>query len=292
MLLVRVAFGIGEGFENGAQFKLISEHFDERERSQASAIFLSALALGPAVATPAAAWLIRSLGWRHMFFLFAIPGVIVAALLWIFLPTEVANSEEVEPPTTADVVRALRNPACAWSACGYLLFNATFWGFLGWVPTYLTVQHQMDISKMGLLGAIPYAAGFVGMLVSGRIGTTSLRAFRPVLAGVCYLGAGVFLFLAMKASAVGFCIAGLSATAFFLYGSFGPFWGFAIGLSKPELRGGLTGSVNFFGQVGGFSAQILVGVLTDRMHSFDGAIIFMSASSILAAVAMLLAQRS
>jgi MFS family permease len=88
LLVVRMLFGFGEGIENGAQFKLIGDHFSSRERSMATAIFLTSLALGPAVATPAATWLIATVGWRATFYGFGLPGLIVAFLLFRFLPVE------------------------------------------------------------------------------------------------------------------------------------------------------------------------------------------------------------
>ena len=81
MLVIRVLFGIGEGIENGAQFKLIGEYFASKERAQANGLFLTALALGPALATPVAAALIDKVGWRTMFFAFGGSGLIVAILL-------------------------------------------------------------------------------------------------------------------------------------------------------------------------------------------------------------------
>ncbi len=49
MIGIRVVFGVGEGIENGAQFKLVGDHFGPAERSTANAIFLSALAPRPGI---------------------------------------------------------------------------------------------------------------------------------------------------------------------------------------------------------------------------------------------------
>ena len=68
--------------------------------------------------------------------------------------------------------------------------------------------------------------------------------------------------------------------------SFGPFWGLAIGLARQGSRGAFTGFINFGGQVGGFVAQIAIGKLADEMKSFHGAILFMIASLVLAAMSM------
>src|SRR5947209_1164670 len=95
LLAVRLCFGIGEGLENGAQFKLISEHFTPQERSRASGFFLSALAVGPAVATPLSALLIAHFGWRSMFTFYGVLGVAVAILLLLLLPSPGQKRREV-----------------------------------------------------------------------------------------------------------------------------------------------------------------------------------------------------
>ena len=292
LIAIRVAFGFGEGIEVGPQFKLIGDYFTSKERSRANAIFLSALALGPALGTPVAAWVIREYGWRQMFFVFAFPGLTMAVLLLLFLPAgKPSTAAAVEGSARAGFRAALRQPEAWCCAVGYLLFNATFWGFLSWVPTYLTVQRQITLAKMGFVGSIPYLCGFVGMVLAGHLGATRLLDRRAGLVAGCFLLAAVFLFLAVQATQASLCIAWLSVAAFFIYGAFGPFWSLAIGLASPEVRGAFTGFVNFCGQVGAFCAQILIGILADKMHSFDGAIFFMVGTISLAAGAMIVLQR-
>jgi sugar phosphate permease len=291
LIAIRIVFGIGEGAENGAQFKLIGDYFTPTERSRASSIFLTALALGPALGTPLAAWLIRSYGWREMFFMLLAPGLLVAALLFFGLPKgnlKVAAEPDSRAP---DLRKALAQPASWLCAIGYLLFNVAFWGFLSWIPTYLTAQRQITLSKMGVTGAIPYLCGFAGMLLAGHLGATVARNRRAGLVAVCFLLSAVFLYLAVQAEAAGACVAWLSVAAFFLYGAFGPFWGLALGLTSPEARGGFAGFVNLCGQIGGFSAQIIMGFLADRMGSFNGAILFMVGSVACGGVAMLALER-
>lgn len=292
LLTIRVLFGIGEGIENGAQFKLIGDYFDSRERSRANAIFLTALALGPAVATPLTTWLLPLVGWRNLFFCFGGLGLVVAGLLAAFLPHDASVSRQAEAKSDwkQRLGEALGHPAIWLCFAAYLLFNATFWGFLGWIPTYLKDERHLTLAKMGVLGALPYLGGFVGMLLIGQLGSSYLAGRRPALVAGCYAAGAVFLYVAPTASQTAACVAGLTLAAFFLYGGFGPFWAISIGLTSPETRGAFTGFVNFGGQIGGFVAQIVIGWLADQNKSFHGAILFMIATLALAAVAMAVLQ--
>jgi sugar phosphate permease len=282
LVLVRVLFGLGEGLENGAQFKLIGDHFHSTERSAATGVFLSALAVGPALATPVATHLLQRVGWQGMFLWFTVPGLIVAGLLYAYLPRGGGSTVSVEGGNVG-----LRRPETWIALAAYLLFNIAFWGFIGWIPTYLSEQRHISLAGLGWFGSAPYVLGFFGLILLGRLGSRKLGSRRALLVGLCYFAAGLFLFVALKAgNAVG-CVAGLSCAAFFLYGAFGPFWGLAIDFAPAGSRGAYTGFINFGGQIGGILGPITIGRLADQQHSFNGAIGFMIGSLLLASATML-----
>lgn len=292
MLAVRVVFGVGEGLENGAQFKLIGDHFEPKDRSLANALFLSALAVGPMLGTPIAAWLTLRFGWRPMFYSFALLGLLLAAVLGLLLPQDAAPDFHRDRAAHRENLRsAFGHPASWLCALAYLLFNMAFWGFLSWVPTYLREDRHMPLAKSGLVGALPYAAAFVGMLIVGRLGSTTLLRSRPLLVAGCYLVSGAGLVLALKAPNVSVCTVGLCIGAAFLFSAFGPQWAVAVDLAPSHARGVFTGSVNFCGQVGAFFSQIIIGYLANRMQSFDGAILFMAGALLVGAAAMVALQR-
>jgi sugar phosphate permease len=302
IIIIRILFGVGEGIENGAQFKLIGDNFDSRERSTANAAFLTALAIGPAVAAPLTTWLIGHVGWRSTFYVYAIIGMAVAGLLYRFLPQSTASTENPQAPNNTETgltetntergswSTALRMPAMWLLLAAYLFFNVAFWGYIGWMPTYLSKGRHIDLKHLGPIASIPYLCGFIGMVVMGRLGTKSAYRYRPLLICIGYLLAGAFLYVTFSAARVPACIAGLSAAAFFLYGGFGPFWATAIDRMPDSLRGSLSGFVNFGGQVGGFVAPLVVGELVERTHSFTPGFLFMIGALVLASIALAVVQ--
>jgi sugar phosphate permease len=287
LVIIRILFGVGEGIENGAQFKLIGDNFNSRKRSSANATFLTALAVGPAIAAPFTTWLIGQGDWRTAFYVYAAIGLVVAALLYRYLPSSSTTAEPSTPETgNVDWKTALRTPQIWLAFAAYLFFNVAFWGFIGWMPTYLSSARHIDLKHLGPIASIPYLGGFVGMIVLGRLGTRSAYRWRPLLIGTGYVLAGAFLYLTFTAARVPACIGGLAAAAFFLYGGFGPFWATAIDSMPEDLRGSLSGFVNFGGQIGGFVAPLAVGELVTRTHSFTGGFLFMIAALILAAISL------
>jgi sugar phosphate permease len=296
LIAVRVLFGVGEGIENGAQFKLIGDYFPSRERSSANAFFLTALALGPAAAAPAATWLLGWVGWHALFFWFSLPGLVVAVLLYAFLPRRLG--EVVHTEVAGEAGRAFGwgdalGRRASWLAfAAYLFFNVAFWGFLGWMPSYLSQSRHIELKALGPLSSVPYLCGFVGIVLLGWLGAGALFRYRAAMIAVSYLLAGVFLCVAFTAATVPRCIVGLSLAAFFLYGGFGPFWAIALDLIPDGMRGAFTGFVNLGGQIGGFCAPIAVGALIAHTHSFTDGFLLMAAALVLSAGSLLWLQAS
>ncbi len=287
LVAVRFAFGLGEGIEGGAHFKALGDRFGSHERSAASGIFHTALALGPAVAAPLASLLLVHFGWRALFFWFAVPGVLVATLVWRLFPD--GAGREVGTLVQRPVTGARDAP---WSAfVAYLFFNVAFWGLLGWMPTYLNQTRHIELKALGVAAAIPYLAGFAGLVVMGALGHGIFYRQRALLTGFGYLLAGAGLFAAYEAQTAATSLAGLSFAAFFLYGGFGPFWAVVLDSVPGHIRGTIGGFVNLGGQIGGFCAPIVVGAIVQRTHSFAGGFALMIAALVLAATSMAVLQR-
>lgn len=295
LIAVRTLFGVGEGLENGAQFKLIGDFFTSSERSSANGLFLTAIALGPAFVAPVSTWLLARVGWHGLFLLFTIPGIVMAVLIWKLIPTvppggvvhtEVRNKRG-RPANWREI---LGQPGIWLIFLAYLFFNIAFWGFLGWMPSYLSLSRHINLAALGFDASVPYVAGFFGLLLIGWLGNRIFYRTRALLVALSYLLSGFFLYMAYSAHTVTTSVTGLSVAAFFLFGGFGPIWAIPLDLIPDALRGTFTGFVNFGGQIGGFIAPIVVGVIVTVTHSFVGGFLFMIAGLVLAAVSLILLQ--
>lgn len=294
LIIVRVLFGVGEGLENGAQFKLIGDFFTSKERSHANGLFLTSLALGPAFVAPISTWLLGTVGWHALFLLFIIPGVIMALLIYFLIPTKpeggVVHTEvKSKSGQPIDWKGVMGQPGIWLVFLAYMFFNIAFWGFLGWMPSYLSLGRHINLASLGFDASIPYVLGFVGLVILGWIGTR-LGRFKASLVAISYLLAGVFLFVAYNASTDAGAVLALSAAAFFLYGGFGPIWAIPLDLIPDGVRGTFTGFVNFGGQIGGFFAPIVVGFIVAASHSFSSGFLFMIAGVVAAAICLLILQ--
>lgn len=284
LIVVRVLFGLAEGTSNGPAFKLVGDYFAPRERANANGLYLSSLAIGPALVAPVAAWLLGRVGWHGMFFLFVIPGVLLAGLIAAALPRARHAPANTGGGGAKDWRGVMRQKTSWLLFFAYMAFNIAFWGYIGWMPSYLTLARHIDLKQLGLAASVPYVFGFLGLLIFGWLGSRALYRRRALLVAAGYVGAGIALFAAFRAATPAGSIAGLSAAAFFLYGGFGPVWGIALDLTPATARGAFSGFINCGGQIGGFFAPIIVGLIVSRTGAFTDGFYTMIAALLLAAV--------
>ncbi|MDU2064111.1 MAG: MFS transporter [Sporomusaceae bacterium] len=301
LIAVRVLFGIGEGLGIGAQFKLVGDFFSSKERSSANALFLTALAMGPAFVAPLASYLIGILGWRELFLCFTIPGLLMAYLFHRFTPKNPAEAvpaaamsenmaSEPSKENSASWKDVLAFPTTWLIFFTYMSFNIAFWGFMLWLPSYLSMSRQIALKSMGIYASLPYMAGFFGLLFLGWLGSKPLYRYRAALISVSYLIAGIALYVAFIQETAMDCLMALSCAGFFLYGGFGPFWAVVLDHIPEQFRATLSGFVNFGGQIGGFLAPIIVGAIVSATGSFLGGFLFMTGGLVTAAVLLFVLQ--
>src|ERR1700735_1195402 len=91
----RVLLGVGEApqFPTGA--RVVRDWFNQRDRGLATGVFNCASSLGTALAVPLLTFLMLTFGWRVMFVIMGVAGLIVAALWYLLYrnPAEIDLTE-------------------------------------------------------------------------------------------------------------------------------------------------------------------------------------------------------
>jgi MFS transporter, ACS family, D-galactonate transporter len=281
LIFVRIAFGLAEGASNAAIYKVIGDNFPPQERSLANSIWNTAFALSPAVVAPVGALLIARAGWQGMFLWFTFPGLAVAAIASFGLPNQgpvhkLRTSADRRHSTNWS--EALSRPSSWLILFAYMTFNVAYWGFLGWMPSYLAVSRHIDLKGLGVAASIPYLFATVGLIFFGWLGSHVFFRHMAIQVALTYLFAAVFLYFTYSASTVKQCVEGLSGAAFFLYGGFGPFVALVLDLAPVNMRASFSGFVSTGGQAGGFFAPIVIGYIVKATGSFTGGFLFMIAA--------------
>lgn len=85
LLVIRFFFGVGESGFPAASSKAVAEYFPKAERAKAQSGMLSSNAFGAAVAPLVAAPMMLWLGWRHMFIVIALVGLVLVVVYGLVL---------------------------------------------------------------------------------------------------------------------------------------------------------------------------------------------------------------
>ena len=286
LVTARLCLGLAEGIGNSAVFKFIGDNFPSRERARASGLWATSFAVAPALGGPLIALLLVAFDWRVTFMLLAILAFAAAAINYFILPS--GPSAAFAPAQPGHAARTLfsellRQPALWCLALAYMFFNVGYWGYNGWMPSYLAAAHHVDLRTVGLVGGIPYVFGIAGLLVLGWLAGASLYAYRAQLWAASFVLAGLFLFLAYQSDTLFGALAGLSGAAFFLYGSLALFAAILIDYAPADSRASFSAMATTAGQLGGVVAPLVIGYLVQSSGTYGGGFTFMVVTMIAAA---------
>jgi sugar phosphate permease len=276
---LRVLLGTGEAPFYPAGVRSVREWFSTATRGRATAIMSSSQNFGLALAPPILTAIMLRLGWRAMFVTLGAAGLVVAAL-WIALhrarrDTEFREEEPVQAVAPEPAWSALIRQRTVWGMMlGWGGINYTVWLYLAWLPGYLQEQRHLSLARTGLVAAVPFLAGAVGMLSSGAISdwlhrrgiplTTVHR--RNIVFGMIVSGASTFL-VARSATTVE-AVAGISGAIFFIHFAGTSGWGYVQAVSPLRYVASLGALQNFASFMIASAAPVLTGWLLDRTHSF------------------------
>lgn len=293
-VVVRILFGLSEGVTIPSLYKVVGENFEERKRSRVIAICSTALPLAPLVAGALIGKLIAAFGWQTMFVILAAPALVAALGCFLFIPKQPALKPEA--PAAAALAPllgvVLRRKSLWLISAASLAWNMTYWGYLGWMPSYLAIARHIDLKSIGVLAGLPYLFALFGMVIIGWLGSGLLHKHCARLVIACFLGGGAFLFLAFQAHTLTVSIVGLAGTAFFLFGGSGPIGKILLDLAPASARASYIGVYSTVGQLGAVIAPVAIGFLVQETGSFDAGFSLMVGALGVAAVLLYASTRA
>jgi predicted MFS family arabinose efflux permease len=191
LLVVRALMGVAEGPCWTVINALNEESSDSSRRGRNSGIVVSAAALiglfvAPILTTQVAA----HLGWRWGFFVAGTPGLLMALLIWKFVPEpQRAQQTEADSVQPRGGVFSVLRYSNIWLCC----LGAA--GFMGWLflqnvfaPLYITGPAQQSGTTAGfLLGAAGLGSFFIGLILpslSDRVSRKSVLLISAVLSAI------------------------------------------------------------------------------------------------------------
>jgi MFS family permease len=297
----RFALGLAEGGVLTCTIVLIRQWFTRAERARANTVFLLSLAIAPVIANPFSGLVLHFADWRMMFMIEALPGLLWGAVWWwaiadrpsqaAWLPAAERDRLEAELAAEAAHVPPREGHwlAVLWSAPVIMLVLYNFgaltaeWGINFWLPSVVK-DTGATIITVGILSALPYAAGAIMMVLVARSSDRLQERKYHMILATC--GSGLFLFCAQFATGFGpyAAVLFLTLSVGSFLGRFGPFWTLPAEVLPPTVAGVGIGLINGAGNLGGTVGPWFFGFTRDHTGSFNAALTAAGIALILASL--------
>ncbi len=297
LLAARMGVGLGEAIGLPSVQSVIADYFPANKRGFAMSVLMLAPPLGALIGFTGGGAIAQAFGWRSTFLIAAIPGFLLAVLVWFFIaepergrfdrkadqPKEAAD----DVPPFLDVLKRL----LVLPSARNLLIGSAFAAMLGFGVNYFFTSLMIRNFGLGLAeagmyaGVIASAPAILSVLVSGwlgdKFGERNPAAYALVPA-VCLLLAGPVYFFGLRQESLPVLLAMISVGTFLGFGYLGITYAALQNLMHPRMRVTGYAVIQIFYGVASALGPILVGWLSDtlsvRLGPDDGLTMAMAVS--------------
>ena len=239
LMTYRVGLGLSEGPLGIGCTNVINRWFPAKEKGTATGLWIAASKLGPLIVPSVCIIVIQLWGWREIFYVFAVPGILLA-VVWMFFVTNspgenrfcspaerryiadetivggnsgksLSRAHMTPMPRLDAINRTKRVPQLetirqvfgSWNIFGIALGYGCMIGisniFISWIPTYLVTVKGFASVKMGFLASAPFIGAVTGNMLGGIISDRLLGGRRKPMMMLGALGTMIMTFLLIDA---------------------------------------------------------------------------------------------
>lgn len=176
----RALIGVFEAPTYPTNDNIVTSWFPREKRASAISIYTSGQFLGLAFLTPILVSIQAAFGWRGLMISTGLAGIVWAVVFYFAFPRNPPppetlgneplklNGEKKKTFKISDLRVAFIHRKLWGLYLGQFCLGTMTIFFLTWFPTYLQEYREIELVKSGFLGAIPFMAAFVGVLLSGH----------------------------------------------------------------------------------------------------------------------------
>lgn len=236
--------------------------------------------VGPSLAGP--------LGWRVLFVLFSLAGLLIAVLYGRF-GYQGARTMRGTPLPLRNLLHLFRYPAM-WllGAIQYVRLAVAF-GLQFWLPTFVVVEKGYSLQVAGLVVALGAALTAPSNFLGGYLSDRLRRPLLIIGIALGMLALTTLLLVSVQNLVLLLLVSALNGVFVQLY--FGPLFNVPIELFGQEMAGLTSGFGNFFANLGGFTFAYTLGALKDATGSFEVGLYSIACLCLVALVCTLLLAR-
>jgi len=279
LALARIGVGIGESAGTPASQSMVADLFDKNERPRALGVYAIGTYLGVFLGYFIGGYVNQHYGWRMAFFTAGMPGIALAAILWLTIsePKRGAHAETFVPEPIGPTLGFLASQKTfVIVLIGFCLTTYTNYATAAWIPPFLARVHHLNSAEIGTYagtfkGLFGMAGTLVGGLVVAQISSRDDRwkLWAPAITSGL---AGPVFALCVLTLDFATMVAALAATSFLVGFHLGPIFAIAQTVARPSMRALASAIVlltaTCFGQGVG---PLAVGMINDALKNDYGA---------------------
>lgn len=301
LYLFRLILGVGEAPAFPAATKTAADWIPRKQRGIATGFFTAGVNIGSAVALPLVAWIVTAFGWKMSFIVTGLLGF-VWLIFWSVLYKDRRVNRRVNQAENDLIDAGAENAAVEEKKVPYrqLFARKSTWGlmlgyfcqlyimyvFITWLPSYLVTARHMSLLKTGVYGMLPFLFGavfaFLGGVVSDRWVRVNKNGRKFAMVIGLLFGAAVIpaVFVSAWTWALVFLTIAESGVMF----SNGAAWGACSEIAPRDQTASVASMQNFGGNVGGYLAPLLTGILVQASGSFVSALVLAGVLAVVGAI--------
>jgi MFS family permease len=279
LALARIGVGVGESAGSPASQSIVADLFNKDERPRALGVYAIGTYLGIFLGYFIGGYVNQHYGWRMAFFSAGLPGIALAAVLWLTIsePKRGAMAETFAPEPIGATLRFLASQrSFVIVLIGFCLTTFTNYASAVWIPPFLARVHHLSSAEIGTYaGTFKGLSGMAGTLVGGLVVAEISRRddrwklWAPAIASGL---AGPVFAICMLTPDFTTMVTALAATSFLVGFHLGPIFAIAQTVARPSMRALASAIIALtatcFGQGVG---PLVVGMINDALKNDYGA---------------------
>lgn len=278
LFVARMGLGVAESSYTPASFSLLTDLYPVERRSRVLGLFQVGAVLG-FLGLPLGGLVADRWGWRAAFHLFALPGFVLAVLLWRLpepprgdsdrrhLGVTTSSSAFAVMPAREAVLHVLRIRSFTTSVLASSLAVFFTSGLGIWATTFLVRYHGLSLPQATAATSLLAVGAITGMLLGGRLGDRLVlngrTAGRLEVAAAAQV-AGTLLLVpafAVGSTPVMLVLFGLGAVTLTVPN--GPLSALRADVVHPDLRGRAASVAAVASAASAAASPLVLGVLSD-----------------------------
>lgn len=182
--ILRFILGLGEGGAFPGVIKAVVEWVPKKNQALANGIAIGGSAFGAVIAPPLTVMLMNSIGWRGVFYIVGIIGLIWS-ISWFLIPQASKYKKQLQE---ADKSATPESPNQPYKLMGLLkikevwvfivirfLLDPIFYFYMFWIPKFLNETKNVSLDMIGNLFWIPFIALGISNVLGGYFSDTILK---------------------------------------------------------------------------------------------------------------------